>query len=198
MKIIPFEKQPLETRIVDLDASTIDSRAYVGQDSVVYRDNSTNRAIHVYHNSLDVEGIVKYAKCVNALKSMLEAAPFEEEIVFEERRYVANVCVNPVEEVGEKWFRKGGELAKRKYTASPFVSGPSLCWPHLANGETMIARCFDILFYQRVNGFIESKGVIGNVDIHPVNVKFKIEREKQTISLIVTDLAKSIGDVYLK
>ncbi|MBS3174833.1 hypothetical protein J4440_03055 [Candidatus Woesearchaeota archaeon] len=53
-----------------------------------------------------------------------------------------------------------------------------------------------MFFYDRINEFIQSQSGIHGVDVNPVNVKFRVDKNQQKIFLIITDLAKNIGDVY--
>ena len=197
MRIIPFDEQGLEDRCVVLDGPNIDPKAYAGQDSVVFRDVRTDRAIHVYHCG-EFEGILAYARCVNAAASALDGVRFEEEVDYGGRRFKVGVRVNPVEEVGERLFGTNGESLQRAYTVSPFIGGLSLCWPQQAEDDEQraVARCFNMFFYDRVDEFIAEQSGVQMVDINPVNVKYNVEEAQQRISLVITDLAKSVLDVH--
>ncbi|HIH42555.1 TPA: hypothetical protein HA246_02840 [Candidatus Woesearchaeota archaeon] len=196
MRVIPFKKQSLEARCFDLDGPTVAKDAYSGQDSVVFRNGDT--AIHVYNNNNSFEKILAYAQCMGAVASSLTKNPFTEDIEFEGIAYKVEVRANPITEVGEKLFKMHGADLRRVYTLSPFIEGLSLCWPYQAHDEQQkaVARCFSPMFYDRVNDYLMAETKVCDTDINPVNVKFKIDRAQQKILLIITDLAKCIGNVH--
>lgn len=197
MRIVTFEMQTPDSLCVDLDVPGIDKRAYPGQDSVVFRDLQAGRAVHVYN--CPFESVLSYARCVNAAYS-LNTSPFSERVVFQGADYISEARVNPVEEAGEKTFRLQGKDWRRAYTVSPFIDAVSLCWPEQTDDEERksVARCFNMIFYDRVNEWIESRSNLRGIDINPVNVKYIVDREHPKISLVITDLAKNVGDVQLR
>ena len=148
MKVVPLGEQPEGSRYLDLSGPDIDERAYSGQDSTVYRDTRTDRAIHVYH-FLPLDGVAKYARCMNAAALSLHAFPFTETIRFGSENYTSEAHANPVEEAGKKLFSFMGEERKHAYTISPFIDALSLCWPNQTDDEHQrtVAKCFDMLFY---------------------------------------------------
>jgi len=196
MRVIPFDKQPLEDRCLDLDGPNIHPNSYPGQDSTVFRNNN-DCAIHVYGICIKLDRVLAYAQCVNTAASYLDTHPFMEKTKFEGESYDVVVRVNPVEEVGENSFVIQGKESKHVYSLSPFIAEPSLCWPQQANDEEQrsVARCFNMLFYDRVDEYIDSQTGIWGVDINPVNVKYTVDRNQKKILLVITDLAKNIGDV---
>ncbi len=200
MLIIPFDNQPLEDRCVELDGEGIDKNCFAGQDSVVFKDVRNNNAIHVYGNGVSLDRIVGYAKCVNHAEEFLKVHPFEETATFDETKYNVQVYVNPIADVGEKEFSAKNRRDKRVYSVSPFIDGSSLCWPGRSDDKEQleVAKCFNILFYDRLNEYMLSKSGLGGVDIHPVNVKYRVDKEQKRITLIITDLAKDINIVYMK
>jgi len=199
MRILTLEMLSPEDQCVDLNGPNMDPTAYPGQDSVVFRDNQINKAVHVYQNHIAYEQILKYAQHVNIAKASFEKHPFIEKIEFEKKSYDVIVGINPVEEVGEKLFEMQGNRTRRAYTLSPFIEGSSLCWPNQANNDEQfaVAKCFDMLFYDRIDNALYSQTNINGIDINPVNVKYAIDKDQQKISLTITDLAKNIGDVGL-
>ena len=199
MKIISFHEQPLEERCLELSGSRIHSIAFSGEDSVVYRDIKTGDAIHVYHSNIDFSSALRYARCLNEVASSLDAHPYIEEITFQGMRYMVEVRVNPVEEVGEKLFEIGSDKNKRAYTISRFIEAPSLCWPNRNNEKQLpaVASQFNIQFYDRVEEWMESHSGIQGIDINPVNTKFVYYEKERKILLIITDIAKSIGNIEM-
>src|SRR3989344_7515541 len=128
MKVIPFDEQPLEARCLALDGLSMDHKVYLGQDSVVFRNNQTDRAIHIYNKSISFIRVLTYVQCVNAAASCLDRSPFIEDIEPEIIPYKVEVRVNLVEECGENLFSIKGNSMKYIYTISPFIDGSSLCW----------------------------------------------------------------------
>ena len=200
MKVIPFDKQCIDDKCIDLNGPNIHTRAYPGQDSVVYHNIETDKAIHVYNNMIDFDRALLYAQCVNDAAQFLITHPFSHNVRFEELQYSIDIHVNPVEEVGEKLFTASDESIQRAYIVSPFVRGLSLCWPQQATDEEQraVARCCGVLLYDRINDYIETQSSVACVDINPVNVKYAIDRNELKIKLTITDLAKSIDIVYPK
>ncbi len=200
MKVVPFGQQSIDDLCIDLKSPPIHPRAYPGQDSTVYHDTREGKAIHVYGSHVDFAGAVLYARAVNSVAGFLGENPFSEGTMFEGSPCSIDVCVNPVEEVGERLFRVGDEVIQSVYTVSPFVEGLSLCWPRQASDEEQraVARCCNILFYDRITGHIETQSPVACVDINPVNVKYSVDRVRCRIRLTITDLAKDIGIVFFK
>ncbi len=197
MRIVPFCQQPLEERCFQLHAGSVHSVAYPGEDSVVYRDRKTGNAIHVYLGNITFPSVITYAGFQNEVASSLDAAPYVERMVFQGLQYRVEVKANPVEEVGEKLF--GDDKKTRAYTISKFIEAPSLCWPNGITVEKLpaIARQFTVLFYGRVSEWIEDHTKVLGIDINPMNTKCEFYEKECRISLMITDIAKSMGNIVM-
>ena len=200
MKIMTLSDSAIQTEVINLDDSqTIDKIKFAGQDSVVYRNILTNQAIHLYYErECTLEKVVEYAKCVNEASLLMQNIHYQENASLAGEEYKALVQVNPVLEVGERMFLIGNKRSSYVYSLSPFISANSLCWPGRTQikEEQEVVKNFPIMFYDRLENYLyDNLPQITGIDINPVNVKYRVNRERKEIDLIITDIAKNINNI---
>lgn len=196
VSVSPLSERPTHLREYPLDRTHVYPESYAGQDSTVFRERASDRALHVYGQQARLDQLVGYAESVNTAAAFLNHRPFLEEAHFRERLFQLTVLINPIDEVGERIFVVGVQNLLRVYSLSPFIEGRTLCWLQQARdpNQQEVARHCTIPFYERLNAALEEAKIDG-IDINPVNVKYRIEEETARITLIVTDLAKDIWGV---
>ncbi len=180
------------------DLTLFDRRAFAGEDSVVFKNLQTNEALHLYNHSFSLDEIIQYATCLNDVEAFLRKNPYLFKAKITEEEFIGHVYANSVFEVGRKYFVLNDEKILRTYSLSKFLEEKSLCWPGRTETleEQKIVQNFPIMFYDGLENYLyENLPQIQGIDINPVNVKYRVDKENKRITLTITDIAKSIRNI---